>query len=304
VDNKIWENELMKKKIALIGANGQLGTDMLKCNKSEDFFEVIALTHKDIEITDKNNLTKVLDNIKPDIILNASAYNRVEEAEIDPKAAFDVNATALQYLVKYSADRDIILTHISTDYVFGLDKERNTPYTELDIPGPVNTYGVSKIAGEYFVRQTTEKHFIIRTSGLYGIAQSSSKGYNFVELMLRLAEEEKEVRVVNDQISSPTYSIDLARQIFSIIKEAPFGLYHASAEGLCSHYEFAKEIFKITNQTVKLQAVSTKEFGAKAQRPAYSVLENVKLKKLGINKMRHWQEGLKDYLKEKGSTFD
>ncbi len=289
-----------KRKIALIGANGQLATDILKIAKEKKSFIFFPLTHTDIEISNPKSVEKTLNYIAPDIILNAAAYNRVEIAEANLKPAFLVNAFATKYLANYTKQKDCVLVHISTDYVFGLDEERNIPYREIDPPGPVNIYGLSKLTGEYFVQQACSKYFIIRSSGLFGTAQSSSKGYNLVELMLKLAREKGKVRVVNDQITAPTYTLDLARQILTILEKAPFGLYHATAQGQCSHYEFAKEIFRLTNQPVDLKAVTSKEFGAIARRPHYSVLSNEKLKKHGLYLMLKWRDGLKAYLKEKG----
>lgn len=290
----------MKRKIALIGSNGQLGTDILRIAKEEQSFIFIPLTHKDIEICDKENVRQALDRINPDIILNTAAYNRVDDAQKDPTQAFAVNAFATKYLAEYAELKNLIFMHISTDYVFGLDKDRKKPYSEEDPPGPVNAYGLSKLTGEYFVKQACSRYFIIRSSGLFGTAQSSSKGYNFIELMLRFAKEKGQVRVVNDQITIPTYTPDLAKQIMIIIKQAPFGMYNAAAQGQCSHYEFAKEIFRLTKVPVNLNSVTSEEFGAIAKRPHFSVLANEKLKRLKLYMMRDWREGLKDYLKEKG----
>lgn len=290
----------MKKKVALIGSNGQLGTDILKITEKEQSFSIIPLTHKDIEICDKENILRTLDNINPDIILNTAAYNRVDDAEKDPTQAFQINAFATKNLAEYAKLKNIILMHISTDYVFGLDKERKTPYNEDDLPGPVNAYGLSKLTGEYFVKQICSKYFVVRSSGLFGSAQSSSKGYNFIELMIRLAKEKKDIKVVNDQISIPTYTIDLAKQIFTILSHTDFGMYHAAAEGQCSHYEFAKEIFRLTKLSANLNPITSEKFGSVAKRPKYSVLSTEKLKKLGLYNMPDWHEGLKDYLKEKG----
>lgn len=290
---------MKKTRIALIGANGQLGTDILKVAKEEKFFVFIPLEHKDIEISDRESVVRTLNHIDPDIVLNTAAYNRVDPAEKEPDKAFSINGIGTKNLAVYCQEKNIILVHISTDYVFGLDCERKKPYEESDRPGPINAYGVSKLAGEYFSAYACEKHFVVRSSGLFGTAQSSSKGYNFVELMLRLAKEKGAVRVVNDQITSPTYTLDLAKQILTIIKHAPFGLYHATAQGQCSHYDFAKEIFRLTNERPKLKAVSSDEFGAIAKRAHYSVLSNARLKELGLYIMRDWHDGLKDYLKEK-----
>lgn len=289
----------MKRKIALIGSNGQLGTDIMKIASKEEGFIFFPLTHNDIDISNKENVFQILSRINPDIILNTAAYNRVEDAENNIQEAFSTNTFAVKYLADFAKQNDCILTHISSDYVFGLDSERRKPYSETDAPGPMNIYGLSKLAGEYLIQQHCSKYFIIRSSALFGIAQSSSKGYNLVELMLKFAKEKKEIRVVDDQITSPTYTLDLAKQIMIVMKQAPFGMYHSPAQGHCTHYEFAKEIFRLTKLSANLKPITSEEFGSIAKRPHYSVLATDKLKKLKLYTMRDWHEGLEDYLKEK-----
>ena len=261
--------------------------------------KIFPLTHINIEITKQNSIKEALDNVQPDIVINAAAYNNVDESESNISKAFLVNGLANKYLAEYCKKRNSILVCISSDYVFGDDEKRNTPYIESDCPGPVNTYGISKLVGEYLVSSTWKKYFVIRTSGLFGIANSSGKGRNFIATMLQLAKEKKEISVVNDQIISPTYTRDLAKQIRYLIKTNAFGLYHASAEGQCSWYEFAKTIFRLTKTTVLIQPISSSLYQSAAKRPSYSVLENQSLKKLGIHTMRNWKEGLYDYLQEK-----
>lgn len=291
----------MKKiKIALIGTNGQLGTDLSKTLLSETQFSTFPLTHQDIEITNQKNLFKTINKINPDFVINTAAFHKLDEVEKNPNKAFLVNSIACYYLANYCKEKKKTLVFISTDYVFGLDKSRSKPYKETDHPGPVNTYGVTKLAGENFIRFINPKYMIIRTSGLFGTAGSSGKGGNFVETMLKLAQQKSQIKVVNDQIVSPTYTIDLARQITYLVGKGKFGLFHATSEGKCSWYEFAKEIFRLTNYKVNLKAVSSSEFPTKAQRPSYSVLGNYQLKKENINKMHHWKVSLKDYLKKKG----
>lgn len=291
---------IMKKKIAIIGSHGQLGTDLLRVLGQNTDYQISPLTHRDIEITDKESVRTILDKIKPDIIINTAAYHRVNEIESNPEKAFMVNGIANKNLAEYTLTQKQTLIFFSSDYVFGVDKERNIPYRETDCPGPINIYGISKLIGEQIIRYTNPKHFIIRTTGLFGIAGSSEKGGNFVEIVLQKAKENSIVRMVDDQVSTPTYSLDLARQINNLLKTNEYGLYHATAEGYCSWYEFTKEIFKLTNIKVRLEPISSSELMQKVKRPSYSVLENANLKKLGINIMRSWKEGLKDYLKEKG----
>jgi dTDP-4-dehydrorhamnose reductase len=188
---------------------------------------------------------------------------------------------------------DATLIHFSTDYVFGLDCHRSKPYLESDLPGPLSTYGLSKLTGEYFVRAYCSKHFIIRTCGLYGQRGAGGKGGNFVETMLRLAETGKPIRVVNDQILTPSSASDVAAATLELFRTAPSGLYHLTNAGSCSWYEFAQAIFQIAKMKPNLTPITSTEYGSKAARPAYSVLST---EHRHVPKCRPWQEALKEYL--------
>lgn len=290
---------MQKKKIALIGSNGQLGTDIMKIFSQDTSIFLAPLTHKEIEISDKHSIKKNFEEINPDIIINTAAYNRVDDAEKEAETAFLINGLANKYLANYCNEKGIIYVYISSDYVFGTDIQRVEPYKESDLPGPVNAYGVSKMAGELYVRYLCEKYFIVRTGGLFGVAGSSGKGGNFVELMMTLAKKNNPIRVVNDQIVSPTYTTDLAKQILLLIKTETFGLYHATAADECSWYTFTKEIFNLTKTNASLIAVKSSEFPTPAKRAKYSVLDNYNLKKIGVNIMPSWKSGLRNYLLEK-----
>lgn len=287
------------KKIVIIGANGQLGTDLMTILNTTSY-ELLPLTHKDIEITKKESIKTVCDSFHPDMIINTAAYTRVDDAETDPQTCFSINALGTKNLVEYCKDKNIPFVLYSTDYIFGQDTSRKTPYKETDFPGPVNTYGISKLSGEEYVKGYLSKYYIIRTTGLFGIAGSSGKGYNFVELMLSLAKQGKQISVVSDQISSPTYTKQLAEQSLKIFKSNQYGIYHVTSNGSCSWYEFAKEIFKLTRQRVDILPVTKKTWITPARRPHYSVLSNGKIKKLGNSKMTNWKTALKEYMKEKG----
>ncbi|MEM3432972.1 MAG: dTDP-4-dehydrorhamnose reductase [Candidatus Methanomethyliaceae archaeon] len=282
-------------RIVVIGANGQLGTDLVKVLNNWD---LVPLTHADLDICDFVRTRKVLTELKPDIVINTAAFNRVDDAEDQPEKAFWVNTYAVRNLAQVCTDLDCTLMHISTDYVFG--GEKRTPYTEDDPPNPLNVYGVSKLAGEYFARNICPKHFIVRTSGLYGVAGSSGKGGNFVETMVRLAREGKPIRVVTDQVLTPTYTKDLAQKIKELLTTEAYGLYHITNSGQCSWYEFASKIFELLGMKPDFGPTTSVEFGAKARRPAYSVLAHERLKQLGKDDLRPWPEALKAYLEEKG----
>jgi dTDP-4-dehydrorhamnose reductase len=281
-------------RIAVIGANGQLGSDVV-LGFSENGDEVCALTHADVEVGDLESVRTALLRQQPQVVVNTSAMHHVEICEQEPEKAFAINALGPRNLSVVARELDAVLMHVSTDYVF--DGDKSTPYDETDVPRPLNLYGNTKLAGEYLVRSTTDRHFVIRTSGLYGKQLCRGKrSLNFVELMLKLARERGEVRVVHDEVVSPTSTEELARQIVVLSRSTNYGLYHATAEGSCSWYEFAREIFERTDTRVILKVASPNEFPAKVARPRYSVLENRALKVLGLNSLRQWQDGLHDYL--------
>ncbi len=287
------------KKIALIGANGQLGTDIVKVFGQDTNFEIVSLTSKEIDITNVDLTKKVLEEIKPDTVINTAAFHRVDDIEDNPTPAFLVNVVAEKSLSELAAKNDWRLVYFSTDYVFGSDTKKNTPYIEEDRPWPTSTYGVSKLAGEMVTQLTLEKYFIIRPCGLYGVVGSAGKGGNFVETMVRLGREKGEVKVVSDQVCTPTYTKNLAENLLTLLKTEKYGLYHMTSEGSCSWYEFACYIFELLNMKVKCEPVSSNVFKTRAKRPNYSVLENGRLKKLGLNEMRDWRENLRLYLEEK-----
>jgi dTDP-4-dehydrorhamnose reductase len=287
-------------KIMLIGANGQLGHDLVRIlPQGPDPWEVVALTHTDIEITDRASIQRALDIHQPQVVLSTAAFHKLELCEEDAEKAFAVNAIGTRNLAMACRSSKAVFVFISTDYVFGGDLERTVPYQESDVPAPVNVYGISKLAGENFIRYLMDRYFIVRVSGLYGISGSSGKGGNFVELMLRLAREGKDIRVVNDQILTPTYTVDVALQIKRLLSGTSYGLYHATSQGYCSWHEFAAEIFRQAGLAPNLMPTSTPAVDVRVIRPGYSVLDNATLRKHGIDCMRPWQEALAAYLQER-----
>ena len=280
-------------KVAIIGANGQLGSDLVKVF-GED---AIPLTHKDLDVTNIDSLD-VLKELCPDVIINTAAYHRTDECEENPEKTFLVNSVGARNVAIIAKETNAINIYISTDYVF--DGEKGKPYSEKDVPNPINAYGVSKYAGELLTRYIHRKHYIIRVASLFGVAGASGKGGNFVETMIRLAKAGREIRVVNDIFMSPTYTKDAATAIKAIIEnKLPYGVYHVTNKGFCSWYEFSKAIFEITGIEAKLIPITSKEFPTKARRPKFSALSTEKLSSYGIN-MRSWREALRAYLKEKG----
>jgi len=281
-------------KVAIIGANGQLGTDLLATFSAEGD-TARGLTHEDIEISSLESVYRALEGFRPDLIVNTAAMHHVENCEREPEKALAVNAIGARNLAMASRNMGGVLMHVSTDYVF--DGNKGKPYVEDDNPIPLSAYGISKLAGEHFVRATTEKHFVVRTSGLYGKSPCRAKGgLNFIELMLKLARERGEVRVVDSEFVTPTSTAELAQQLIRLSRSQTYGLYHATAEGSCSWYEFAREIFSLTGSKVQLHVAGANEFPAKVPRPRYSVLENQALKRQGLNVFKSWQAGLREYL--------
>ena len=281
-------------KVAVIGANGQLGSDLVAAF-SGNGDAVRGLTHSDVEISDLQSVSQALKDFQPQVIVNTAAMHHVENCESEPEKAFAVNALGPRNLAIVARDLGAVLMHVSTDYVF--DGGKGSPYVEEDNPRPLNAYGITKLAGEHFVRATTEKHFVIRTSGLYGKSPCRAKGgLNFIELMLKLAKERGEVRVVDSEVVTPTSTAELAQQMVQLSRSDCYGLYHATAEGSCSWYEFAREIFGVTDTAVRLKVAAPGEFPAKVARPKYSVLENRALKSRGLNMFRPWQDALHKYL--------
>lgn len=281
-------------KIAVIGANGQLGCDVCAAF-AEGGHEVIPINHDTADIADYDSIQSSLGLSTPEVIVNTAAMHNVDACEADPVKSFLVNGIGARNLSLVANELDAKLFYISTDYVF--DGSKKAPYVENDFPLPLNAYGNSKLAGESFVRSIARKHFVLRVSGLYGLNPCRAKGgNNFVKLMLKLSREREEVRVVDDEVLTPTFTEDIARQIVAMTEMETYGLYHVTAQGSCSWYRFAAEIFKLSGAGVKLSIARPDEFPIKVARPKYSVLENAALKSLGMDLMPDWQDGLKRYL--------
>jgi dTDP-4-dehydrorhamnose reductase len=284
-------------KIGIIGANGQLGCDLVEVFTSSKY-EIVPLTHADIDVTNFELSEKVLKIIRPDVIINCAAYVRVDDAEDNADIAFGVNAIGVRNIAKICADLNSTLMHVSTDYVF--DGRKKKPYTEKDVPNPINVYGNSKLAGEFFARNIPERYFIVRSSSLFGAAGSSGKGGNFVETMIKKARKKEEIKVVDDMIMSPTYTMDAARMIRNILmNELPSGVYHVANSGFCSWFDFAKTIFEMQDIDVNLISTKTNALGSKAKRPLFSALVSDRIEEYGL-RMPCWEEGLRSYLNEKG----
>jgi dTDP-4-dehydrorhamnose reductase len=293
-------------RIALIGASGQLGRELARRLAGPD---LVALAHGDLEVTDDAAVDAMLAGVAPDVVLNTTAFHAVDHVESEPARAYEVNALAPRHLARRTAERGALLVHFSTDFVFdgspppGAATRR--PYREDDPPHPLSAYAVSKLAGEHFVRAASPRHVVVRSAGLFGGTGSAGKGGNFVEAVLRRAHAGEALRVVDDQVTAPTFTRDVAAAVTALVERDATqpgiagGIVHVTAAGECSWYTFARAILDASGLDVPLTAISSAELAAPARRPSYSVLENARLAALGIARPRHWREGLADYLRER-----
>ena len=268
-------------KILLTGANGMLGQDLIPVLEDEDF-DVIETDRETLDITNFNQSKKIIEAEKPDFVVHCAAYTNVDGAENDSETAIKINLEGTENIAKICDLNNITLIYISTDYVF--DGEKTEPYIPTDKTNPINIYGQTKLDGELAVKKHCKKYYIIRTSWLYG-----HYGENFVEKMISLADK-PELKVVDDQVGCPTWSVELSNAITDLIDEEPeFGIYHICGSGQTSWYGFAKEIFKLIGEKVNLVPCKTDEFPRPAKRPEHSVMDNN-----GI--CRNWKSALKDYI--------
>jgi len=281
-------------KIAVIGSTGQLGADLMKI--LSDGHEVVGLAHKDIEVADYDSCL-ILKEHRPEIVINTAAFHKTDQCEEEPLKTFSVNALGARNVALVSREIAATTVFISTDYVFdGLKKE---PYTEDDVPAPISTYGISKLAAEHFTRQNP-KHYIVRIASVFGKAGASGKGGNFVETMIAKAKKNEAITVIDDMWMSPTYTKDAASILKGILEfQLPYGTYHATNKGYCSWYQFAQQIFQITGLNPALTPIKTEQLSLKARRPRFSALTSTKLSRYNLEP-REWKEALRAYLIEKG----
>jgi len=279
-------------KICIIGSNGQLGSDL--CEQMTVRHEITALNHSDIEITDASTCFQILKSIHPEVVLNTAAFHNVPKCEEQPELAMRINIQGAKILAQACDKLGATLIHISTDYVF--DGKKKEPYLETDHPRPLNFYGITKLAGEHAVRAYCPKHKIIRVSGIYGRTQCRAKGSNFVSTMLKLSKERKEIHVVHDEYLTPTNTRDIAKQLEGLLDIPEQGIFHVSNSGQCSWYEFARTLFDLARIKVTLHPVPAAHFPSPVKRPAWSVLENARLKQLSLHHMPDWRSALEDHL--------
>jgi dTDP-4-dehydrorhamnose reductase len=278
----------------LIGSKGQLGSDLRRVWSGD----LIPLGHDDLDVTDRDAVRAAIARERPELVISCAAYHRVDECESQPERSFAVNATGAGIVSEAAREADAAVLWVSTDYVW--DGEKGAPYVEDDLPRPLSVYGASKLAGEHMVRIGNPKHYVVRSSSLFGVAGASGKGGNFVETMIRKAKEGEPLRVVDDQTSAPTLTFDLAQKIQELAATGRYGLYHVTNAGQTSWHDFAAKIFALCGLTPSLSRISSEELGAPARRPRFSVMENAALRAAGIEQARPWEDALEAYLREKG----
>ncbi|PKL66226.1 MAG: dTDP-4-dehydrorhamnose reductase [Methanobacteriales archaeon HGW-Methanobacteriales-1] len=275
-------------KVLIIGSEGMLGHDLVEILSKEN--EISTTTIDTLDITDIEKTIETVKNINPDVVVHAAAFTDVNESETKKDLAYKVNGIGTRNVAVACKESNSALVYICTDYVF--DGEKGISYQEYDQTNPLSIYGKTKLQGETYIRDILSKFYIVRTSWLYGY-----HGPNFVTTMFKLAETMDTISVVNDQIGSPTYTLDLAIAISKLIKKPTYGIYHITNSGECSWYEYAKEIFEMAGITIEVKPVSTEEYPQPAPRPKYSVLENYNWKMEGFPEIRNYKDALQEYMK-------
>lgn len=277
-------------KITVLGARGMLGHDVMLAAESEGH-DVSGYGHSEVDITDADQVRRRLRLDRPDAVVNCAAWTDVDGAEDEPEGALAVNGTGAGIVAEAAADLDAKVLYVSTDYVF--DGTATRPYVETDPTGPISAYGTSKLAGEAATMNANRRSFVVRSSWLFGVA-----GGNFVDTMIRLGSTQKQVLVVRDQVGCPTYTWHLAYGLVRLLDSDAYGVHHMAGGGHCSWYDFAKEIFKLSEMEVTTLSATTEMFAAKAPRPAWSVLESSRDHAITLPE---WRQGLAAYLEQRRS---
>lgn len=282
------------KKIIVTGCNGQLGRAINQELQGRTDLTFVNTDVAELDITNVDQVLSFVREVKPYAIINCAAHTAVDLCETDLDNAYRINAIGPRNLSIAATDTGAKLIHVSTDYVF--DGKGTRPYVEFDAPNPQGAYGKTKLAGEQMVKDFADRYFIFRTAWLYG------DGKNFVKTMLRLSEDHDTVRVVNDQVGSPTSAKELASAIATALFTDNYGLFHATCEGDCSWADFAREIFRLAGKPTVVEGISSEEYAAKAPRPAYSILDNYMLRLTGGYQFADWHDALTDYLQTQMKT--
>ena len=275
-------------RVLVTGVSGQLGHDVL-ISLQERGHEPIGVDRSKMDLTDNSQIRGFIKECTPDAIIHCAAYTAVDNAEDNKELCRQINAIAVKEVAECAKELDIPMIYISTDYVF--DGSKDGEYSEDDIPNPINIYGKTKLEGELYVQNILEKYYIVRISWVFG-----ENGNNFIDTMIKLSKDRDELNVIDDQIGSPTYTKDLAPLLVEMIESDKYGIYHATNDGYCTWYEFAKEIFKIDNINIKVNPILTNQYPTKAKRPINSKMKKNKLSKANFNELRNWKDALKEYI--------
>ena len=284
------------RKVLIFGSAGQLGVELVTVFRSAGF-EVQPLTRANLDITDPAAVERHITSFDPDLVINSAAYNMVDVAEKEPAAAYQVNALAVRHMAVTCRQIDAFLVHFSTDYVF--DGTAGRPYTELDPVHPLGAYAVSKLAGEFYARAYLDRVLVLRVSGVYGAGGIRTARSNFPELMLRLADGGKEIRVVEDHVASPSFAPAVAERTLELVRRDARGVIHLGGGTPVSWYEWAKMIFTAGGRNPEVKATNEREYRTAARRPKYSALANQRLAELGIAPMPSLEEALKLYMAQR-----
>ncbi len=282
---------VLNKRVLVIGANGALGTDLMRVLDN-----AIPAVHKDFDICNLPQAREAVKRSQAEVVVNTAAFHRVPDCEKEYARAFEVNVIGVRNLAEICADLNIHLCHISTDYVF--DGKSQRPYREDDPTSPLSMYGISKRAGEQALAAYGDHFSIVRSCGLYGKTPTRAKGGNFINTMMKLGKDLERVTVVNDERVTPTYTEDLAKGIKALLEAEGRGIFHITQSGETSWYEFAQVIFNHFSLPAKLEPIPSAQFQGIVKRPAYSILDNQKLKELTGFEMPHWKDALTRYLED------
>jgi dTDP-4-dehydrorhamnose reductase len=278
-------------KILITGAKGQLGQELVRLSLVFPNGEIVGFDRKKLDVTNLEECYTVIHSYKPNAIIHCAAYTKVDQAESEANLAFRINAEGTRNVALAAEQIGAKIIYISTDYVF--DGKASSPYREDDLPNPLSVYGKSKLVGEQFVRSLCSYYFIVRTSWIFG-----RYGHNFVKTMLKLEKERDVIKVVDDQVGSPTYALDLARFLLKLVRTEHYGIWHASNTGSCSWYEFARAVFEEKRLNVRVEPCTSADFQRLAPRPAYSVLAHEAIRYYGLEPFRPWREALRDFLRD------
>lgn len=294
----------MTPRIALIGHNGQLGSDLLKVGLAQGR-SLIGLGHAEIDIADPHSVHQALQASGPQIVINtAAAHGDWQSGSLSQEAFFKINALGAWHLARWCWQNNALLVHYSTDYVYGAEAIRAQPYTEADAPCPINLYGASKAAGEQLVQAYCPAHYVCRIASVYGAVGARAKGNsNFVKTTLGKIQRGEAMQVVNDQVMSPTWTRQVALKTYELLDgRAPYGLYHLAGSGACTWYEFAREIVRLTGGAITVEPIPTPAYRATDifLRPRYTALDNANLRRAGLPDLPPWQESLKLFLETEG----